>query len=190
MGKKLKIYSLILILVLGLSSTTVALKSVNQAKTETKTNISYQTLKGTIHREGTGEFSLLIFKTENGNRYLVKGRHSQTLKKLQGYQLLLTGTINKAKGNYLQGKFIVDDYNTEYPKYIYQIKDIPVLGTIKKINDQVLLITPDQQILELHGIAVKQLADNPGKKSIIRGTLTRKSKYKADMKIKSYLILD
>ncbi|AZR74238.1 hypothetical protein BBF96_13020 [Anoxybacter fermentans] len=182
MLKKYLAYTLIFLLIIGLSSYTLALKK--------QPMIEYKTLKGTLYEEGTGEISLLILKTENDKKYLVKGDLKKVLRNLKGIPLILTGKVDKTNGNYFQGKFTVEMYNTDYPKYIYYLEEVSVLGRLKNIDDILLIITPDQQVIELNGLAKETLQKNIGKKVLINGSLTRTGEYQAQMEIKSYLVLE
>lgn len=162
-----------------------------QAEKSTGFQTHYETLQGSIYEEGTGTMNMLFFKTDKGKKYLIKGGLQKTLKNLKGIPLLLTGKVKEKKKEFFHGEIKVELYNTLYDEYIFSLqkkslKEVPILGILRKENDDLVVLTPDQQVIRLASKDYSSLQQYVGEKILIIGDLFKLNDYEAKMKIKSY----
>jgi len=163
-----------------------------QDKAEVKTG--YQTLKGQLYEEGTGTISLLILDAEDGNDYQVTADNQQLIKELRnlkGLPVLLTGKVTAQTGSYqlgtdkavelYQGQLQLTDYNVAYD---LTAEETAVLGRLARGNEQLVVVTKDQYIIELTSISTEALTEQVGKKIVVTGEVEQISDYRYQMKVK------
>jgi hypothetical protein len=149
----------------------------------------YQTLGGSIYEEGTGTMSLLIFKGQNGNRYLITGDLKDRLRNLKGLPLTLTGQVEDLNldGKLTQAKFNVKLYDVEYSS---DYKEVSVLGTLEEDKEGLVLLTKEQKVIRLDSDTYHSLDNYLGKEIVINGFLEELTEYQAKMQVKSYRNID
>lgn len=183
------IVSCFLLLIIVSITVTAAESDFEMADPVSEPAPAYTTIKGRLYTEGSGISNMLIFKDEEGNKYLVKGDQKDILSKLTGIPLVLTGNIIEDRELMYDFQFEVEMFNTHWYKFLYKIQEVSIIGTLQGSNNNYQLVTPCQQIVSLKGNN-DYLEDYTGKLVLITGNLERKSEYKAEMSIKSYLGLE
>lgn len=178
MTRKMLALCLVVLLIVIVSLNSLALEIFKPVS-------SYKTLKGEIYIEGPGLKSILIFSSEDGKKYLIGGQHQKTLNDLAGIPLIITGKLLDVNDEIIDGEIEVELFNTYYPKYIYQLDEVIILGTIKRSGKALVLITSDQQVIALN-YRYDSLKKYSGELVLVKGKLTRISNYEASLDVKSY----
>lgn len=169
---------LIVILALIFISTTIIAANYNELE-----ELNYRTLRGELYDIGTGEVSLLVFKTESGN-YLVHSKDK--LKTLKSLPLLLTGEVTQLSNNFFEGKIDVRDFNTYYES---DWDEVSVLGRLVKGKNNLVLLTKNQIVIELDCSPAHSLNDHIEEEVIITGSFEEINYYNAFMEVKSYRVI-
>ena len=178
MPRKMLLLSLVVLLVVIIALSSFALEIFKPVP-------SYKTLKGEIYIEGPGLKSILVFKSLDGKKYLIDGQHEKTLNDLAGIPLIITGKLFDVNDEIIDGKIEVELFNTYYPKYIYQLDEVIILGTVKESGKALVLITPDQQVIDLN-YRYDSLKKYIDELVLVKGKLIRISNYEARLEVKSY----
>ena len=148
----------------------------------------YQTIKGSIYEEGTATISNLILKSGD-RQYLITGLEDK-LTHLKGLDLILTGDLKKLNKGPYDGELDVYKYNIDYDRSAKELSDVSILGDLVATKDNLVLLTPDQIVIDLDSDTYHALDNHLGKEVVINGSLKKDSKYKARMKLKSYRIVE
>jgi hypothetical protein len=141
----------------------------------------------------------LIFKTETGTNYLITGSQEKKkkLQQLKGLPLLLTGKTTPKEGTFksnsgelplYKGELEVKLYNTDYDKQSEE--KVSVLGTLETTEEDLVLLTPDQQVIRLVVGTDHPLAKQGGKEIVVTGKLTEISDYESELEVNSIRIIE
>ena len=175
-------------LIIAIAGISLFFTCISLANTNEKIESGYHTLKGEIYEEGTGTISTLIFVTQQES-YLIRN-NTKKLSDLKGIPLLLTGKVDRDDNQKpYQGQIDVTHYNTDYDRSEQKLEEVSILGELVEKNDDLILLTPDQIVINLDSDTYHSLQEYVGQEVLITGSFSRKNKHKADMKVKSYRII-
>jgi hypothetical protein len=186
--------TIVLLLLLTVSFSVAGMSSEQNLADDRELETGYQTIKGQISARGTGTISQLILESKAGINYLL-GADSElksVLQKLKGLDVVLTGRVKAKDGRVKLGdgstvevynaKLTVELYNTYYGQDDDQVS---VLGTLRQAEEELVLVTPDQQIIELESGSYHSLEEQLGQELVVTGKLSKETEYKSRMEVLS-----
>jgi hypothetical protein len=193
--KQLSLIKLIvLLLLLTVSFTVASMSSEQDLSQEQELKTGYQTVKGQISARGTGNISQLILESKSGINYLLRAdsETEKVLQSLKGLSVVLTGRVKAKDGRVKLGdgsivkvynaKLTVELYNTYYGQDDQQVS---LLGTLRQAGEELVLVTPDQQIIVLESGSYHSLEEQLGQELVVNGKLRRETEYRGRIEVLS-----
>ncbi|MGM0369601.1 MAG: hypothetical protein ACQEP9_04230 [Bacillota bacterium] len=185
---------IVLLLLLAVSFSVAGMSSEQNLADDQELKTGYQTIKGQISARGTGTISQLILESKSGINYLLEtdSELKSVLQKLKGLDVVLTGRVKAKDGRVKLGdgstvevynaKLTVELYNTYYGQDDEQVS---VLGTLRQAEEELVLVTPDQQIIELESGSYHSLEEKLGQELVVNGKLRKENEYRGRIEVLS-----